>query len=59
MPRYFFHVDDGGSVIHVDEGVVLFDLDDARLKAIRTFGEMGRSGNSSMLKPCFLCNLMA
>lgn len=38
MPRYYFHIHDGRSIIDVD-GVVLPDTGEARRKAIRLSGQ--------------------
>jgi hypothetical protein len=47
MPRYFFHVRDGGTTIH-SEGVDLPDQISAREEAIRTCGEMLREVPASV-----------
>jgi hypothetical protein len=48
MPRYFFNIQDGKTILD-DEGIELPDLDSARAQAVTSSGEMLRDGASSAL----------
>jgi hypothetical protein len=49
MPRYYFDVQDGNSLVVDDEGTELLDIEDAQMEAAETLANM--AGDLSMRDP--------